>query len=119
MKNNKEMKNENSDEMDFLDSNKIELNERDDQIDQKTNYHHSNFASKIDLPEKKNLGAEETNTGGLNNLIRRMTGFKENRGDHSATEEKNHSIESSKDRDTERDDESKLDIPAFLRRQAN
>ena len=46
-------------------------------------------------------------------------GFKENRGDHSGREEKNQPLESAQEKVTERDDESKLDIPAFLRRQAN
>ena len=64
------------------------MNEVDNQVDQKTNDHQSAFPSKIDLPEKKNSVAEETNIGGLNNLIRRMTGFKENRRDHSPIEEK-------------------------------
>ena len=116
---NSAMEEEKNDEMSFLESNKIKMNEVDDQVDHKTNDHQSTFPSKIDLPEKKNSVAEETNIGGLNNLIRRMTGFKENRRDHAPIEEKNHSIESSRHRDTERDDESKLDIPAFLRRQAN
>ena len=95
------------------------MSDVDDQINRKSNEPNTTFPSNIDLPEKKNSGSEEANTGGLNNLIRRMTGFKENRRDHSTSEEKNHFIESSKDKDTERDDESKLDIPAFLRRQAN
>ena len=71
------------------------------------------------MPDKKNIRAEETNAGGLNNLIRRMTGFKENKKEFSREEEKHQSLERTSARDTERDDESKLDIPAFLRRQAN
>ena len=57
--------------------------------------------------------------GGLNNLIRRMTGFADSR-----EQENNAAIPRKIDEEkeklvTDREDESKLEIPAFLRRQAN
>ena len=113
------IKSEKNNEMGFLDSNKIEPIEEEEKIDSKTVNNSSTFSSKIDLPEKKNVGSEETNSGGLNNLIRRMTGFREIKREQLVSEEKNQHSESVHEKDTERDDESKLDIPAFLRRQAN
>ena len=111
---------EKKEEMGFLESNKIELKEENHRISKDSKEDDTNFHSKIDIPEKKNSVIEEPSTGGLNNLIRRMTGFKEHKTTrHNTVEEKTNVLQTSQERATERDDESKLDIPAFLRRQAN
>ena len=111
---------EKKEEMGFLESNKIELKEENHPISKDSKEDDTNFHSKIDIPEKKNSVIEEPSTGGLNNLIRRMTGFKEHKTTrHNTVEEKTNVLQTSQERATERDDESKLDIPAFLRRQAN
>jgi cell division protein FtsZ len=71
------------------------------------------------MPEKKIDTPQVSSVGGLNGLIRRMTGFKENKSSSDNLEKKNDLRQKSQQNPTERDDESKLDIPAFLRRQAN
>ncbi len=69
--------------------------------------------------EKQN--SESTSSGrGLNKLIRRMTGFGEKRSEPESNEViPSRSDLKNQDLVTEREDESKLEIPAFLRRQAN
>ena len=79
----------------------------------------SQNASEINLPLRKQNPETSGSIGGLNNLIRRMTGFADNR-----EQENNATISKKNDEQkeklvTDREDESKLEIPAFLRRQAN
>jgi cell division protein FtsZ len=79
----------------------------------------SQKASEINLPLRKQNGETSGSIGGLNNLIRRMTGFADSR-----EQENNAAIPRKIDEEkeklvTDREDESKLEIPAFLRRQAN
>jgi cell division protein FtsZ len=70
---------------------------------------------------QENKSSESTSSGrGLNNLIRRMTGFGEKRSEPESNEVLPIQSDVEKqDLVTEREDESKLEIPAFLRRQAN
>ena len=78
-----------------------------------------NNSSDINIPERKQNSEATPAAGGLNNLIRRMTGFKE-RTEQQGNEVTPNTIEEEKQRlVSEREDESKLEIPAFLRRQAN
>ena len=78
-----------------------------------------NNSSDINIPERKQNSEATPTAGGLNNLIRRMTGFKE-RTEQQGNEVTPNTIEEEKQRlVSEREDESKLEIPAFLRRQAN
>ena len=76
-------------------------------------------ASEIDLPPRRQNNEPSVSGGGLNNLIRRMTGFgdKREQGDNIAT--KSQLVKQEERLTTDREDESKLEIPAFLRRQAN
>ena len=79
----------------------------------------SENASEINIPLRKQSNENSGSMGGLNNLIRRMTGFADSR-----EQENNPTIPRKIDEEkekliTDRDDESKLEIPAFLRRQAN
>ena len=76
-------------------------------------------SSEIDIPSRKSNGEPHGSGGGLNNLIRRMTGFGDKREQESDPANPR-IIEEEKDNlETDREDESKLEIPAFLRRQAN
>ena len=79
----------------------------------------SQNATEINLPLRKQSSETSASMGGLNNLIRRMTGFSDSR-EQENTETIPRKIDEEKDKVvTDRDDESKLEIPAFLRRQAN
>jgi len=73
----------------------------------------------INLPSRKQNVESVPSSGGLNNLIRRMTGFGEKREqkDNEATQDQ--IVRQDEKLITDREDESKLEIPAFLRRQAN
>ena len=76
-------------------------------------------SSDIDIPPRKPNGETSVSGGGLNNLIRRMTGFGDKR-EQVRNAANPRTIEEEKENlETDREDESKLDIPAFLRRQAN
>ena len=75
-------------------------------------------ASDINLTPKKQ-NSETASGGGLNSLIRRMTGFAEKREREDNLDTKSKIVEEKNKLITEREDESKLEIPAFLRRQAN
>ena len=76
-------------------------------------------ASGIDLPPRKQSSEPNGTAGSLNNLIRRMTGFGEKREQADSLETKSQIEEEKEKFLTDREDESKLEIPAFLRRQAN
>ena len=76
-------------------------------------------ASGIDLPPRKQSSEPNGTAGSLNNLIRRMTGFGEKREQADSLETKSQIEEGKEKFITDREDESKLEIPAFLRRQAN
>ena len=79
----------------------------------------SQNATEINLPLRKQSSETSASMGGLNNLIRRMTGFSDSR-EQENTETIPRKIDEEKEQlVTDRDDESKLEIPAFLRRQAN
>ncbi len=73
----------------------------------------------IGIPPGKPNGEPTSSGGGLNNLIRRMTGFGDKREQESNTATPRTIEEERINLDTDREDESKLEIPAFLRRQAN
>ena len=75
--------------------------------------------SEIDLPPRNQISEPPSTAGGLNNLIRRMTGFGEKRDQKDSLETKSQFEEGKEETLTDREDESKLEIPAFLRRQAN
>ncbi len=75
-------------------------------------------ASDINLTPRKQI-SETASGGGLNSLIRRMTGFAEKREREDNLDTKSKIVEEKNKLITEREDESKLEIPAFLRRQAN
>ena len=77
-------------------------------------------ASDINLPSRnQNKNEPAVSGGGLNNLIRRMTGLGEKREQEDDIATKNKINEENEKLITDREDESKLEIPAFLRRQAN
>ena len=76
-------------------------------------------SSGIDLPPRKQSSEPNSSAGSLNNLIRRMTGFGEKREQADSLETKSQIEEEKEKFLTDREDESKLEIPAFLRRQAN
>ena len=75
--------------------------------------------SEINLPSRKQNVESAPSSGGLNNLIRRMTGFGEKREQEDNEASKDQIVREEKKLITDREDESKLEIPAFLRRQAN
>ena len=75
--------------------------------------------SQIDLTPKKQNNQPSVSGGGLNNLIRRMTGFGDKREQEENKATKSQMVREEKRLTTDREDESKLEIPAFLRRQAN
>ena len=76
-------------------------------------------ASGIDLPPRKQSSEPNGTAGSLNNLIRRMTGFGDKREQEDNIATKSQLVEEEEGLKTDREDESKLEIPAFLRRQAN
>ncbi len=76
-------------------------------------------SSEIDLPSRKQSSETNASRGGLNNLIRRMTGLGEKREQVDSLKIKSQIEEEKEKVLTDREDESKLEIPAFLRRQAN
>ena len=75
--------------------------------------------SEINLPSRKQNVESSVSGGGLNNLIRRMTGFGEKREQEDNEATKDQIVREDEKLITDREDESKLEIPAFLRRQAN
>jgi len=75
--------------------------------------------SEINLPSRKQNVESAPSSGGLNNLIKRMTGFGEKREQEDNEASKDQIVREGKKLITDREDESKLEIPAFLRRQAN
>ena len=75
--------------------------------------------SQIDLTPSKQNNQTSVSGGGLNNLIRRMTGFGDKREQEEIKATKSQMVKEEKRLTTDREDESKLEIPAFLRRQAN
>ena len=76
-------------------------------------------SSDIDIPPRKPNGELSGTGGGLNNLIRRMTGLGDKREEESKAATPRTIEEEKEHLETDREDESKLEIPAFLRRQAN
>ena len=76
-------------------------------------------SSDIDIPPRKPSSHTAVSGGGLNNLIRRMTGLGDKREKESHTADQVKTEEEKENLETDREDESKLEIPAFLRRQAN
>ena len=76
-------------------------------------------SSDIDIPPRKPSSDTAVSGGGLNNLIRRMTGLGDKREQESHTADQVKTEEEKQNLETDREDESKLEIPAFLRRQAN
>ena len=76
-------------------------------------------ASEIDLPPRRQNNEPSVSGGGLNNLIRRMTGFGDKREQEDNIVTKSQLVEEEEGLTTDREDESRLEIPAFLRRQAN
>jgi cell division protein FtsZ len=79
----------------------------------------SQSTSEINLPSRKQDIESVASGRGLNNLIRRMTGFGEKREQEDNEATKPHIVQEDEKLITDREDESKLEIPAFLRRQAN
>ena len=79
----------------------------------------SQNASEINLPPRKQNDEISGSVGGLNNLIRRMTGFADNKERENSVATPRKIDEEKEKLVTDREDESKLEIPAFLRRQAN
>ena len=73
----------------------------------------------INLPSRKQNVESVPSSGGLNNLIRRMTGFGEKREQEDDEATKAQMVREDEKLITDREDESKLEIPAFLRSQAN
>ena len=76
-------------------------------------------ASEIELPRRRQSNEHSVSGGGLNNLIRRMTGFGDKREQEDNVSTKSQLVKEEERLTTDREDESKLEIPAFLRRQAN
>jgi len=76
-------------------------------------------ASEIELPRRRRSNEHSVSGGGLNNLIRRMTGFGDKREQEDNVSTKSQLVKEEERLTTDREDESKLEIPAFLRRQAN
>ena len=76
-------------------------------------------SSDIDIPPRKPNGETSVSGGGLNSLIRRMTGLGDKREQESHEANPRTFEEEKENLETDREDESKLEIPAFLRRQAN
>ena len=76
-------------------------------------------ASEIDLPPRRQSNEPSVSGGGLNNLIKRMTGFGDKREKEDNIATKSQLVQEEERLTTDREDESKLEIPAFLRGQAN
>ena len=93
----------------------IDKSESEKQIEQPLNH----STSDISLPSRKQNVESAPSGGGLNNLIRRMTGFGEKREQEDNEATKAQIVREDEKLITDREDESKLEIPAFLRRQAN
>ena len=93
----------------------IDKSESEKQIEQPLNQ----ATSEINLPSRKQNVESAPSGGGLNNLIRRMTGFGEKREQEDNEATKVQTVREDEKLITDREDESKLEIPAFLRRQAN
>jgi cell division protein FtsZ len=93
----------------------IDKSESEKQIEQPLNQ----AASEISLPSRKQNVESAPSGGGLNNLIRRMTGFGEKREQEDNESTRSQAVREDEKPITDREDESKLEIPAFLRRQAN
>ena len=93
----------------------IDKSESEKQIEQPLNQ----ATSEINLPSRKQNVESAPSGGGLNNLIRRMTGFGEKREQEDNEAKKAQIVREDEKPMTDREDESKLEIPAFLRRQAN
>jgi len=74
-------------------------------------------ASDINLPPRKQNSEASVSGGGLNNLIRRMTGFGDKREQENEVPIPRRIEEEKENLEPDREDESKLEIPAFLRRQ--
>ena len=72
-------------------------------------------SSDIDIPPRKPNSDTAVSGGGLNNLIRRMTGLGDKREQESHTADQVKTEEEKENLETDREDESKLEIPAFLR----
>ncbi len=77
------------------------------------------FAADINLPLRKQNSEAPSSGGGLNSLIRRMTGLGNKREQENNVATPRRIEEEKESLETDREDESKLEIPAFLRRQAN
>ncbi len=73
----------------------------------------------INLPPRKQNSGASASGGGLNSLIRRMTGFADKKAEENNVPIPRRIEEEKENLETDREDESKLEIPAFLRRQAN
>ncbi len=80
---------------------------------------HNQSASEINIPSRKQNNESNVSGRGLNNLIKRMTGFREKREREDKKDIQSTVFEEKENLITDREDESKLEIPAFLRRQAN
>ena len=93
----------------------IEKSENEKKLEQPLNQ----STSEINLPSRKQNVESAPSGGGLNNLIRRMTGFGEKREQEDNEATKAQIVREEEKSITDREDESKLEIPAFLRRQAN
>jgi cell division protein FtsZ len=93
----------------------VDKSESENKLEQPLNQ----STSEINLPSKKQNVESIASGGGLNNLIRRMTGFAEKREEEDNETTKDQMVREDEKLITDREDESKLEIPAFLRRQAN
>ena len=93
----------------------IDKSESEKKLEQSLN----KSTSEISPPSRKQNVETAPSSGGLNNLIRRMTGFGEKREQENHKTTKDHIVQEDEKLITDREDESKLEIPAFLRRQAN
>ena len=115
-------------ELDTIKSNQSSIIQAVDESQQSTENHESEIelesqprqtSSDIDIPPRKPSSDTAVSGGGLNNLIRRMTGLGDKREQESHAADPVKREEEKENLETDREDESKLEIPAFLRRQAN
>ena len=115
-------------ELDTIKSNQSSIIQDADESQYSTENHESEIerepqppqtSSDIDIPPRKPSSDTAVSGGGLNNLIRRMTGLGDKREQESHTADQVKREEEKENLETDREDESKLEIPAFLRRQAN
>ena len=93
----------------------IEKSESEKKLEQPLNQ----STTEIKLPSRKQNVESVPSSGGLNTLIRRMTGFGEKREQEDNESTRSQAVREDEKPITDREDESKLEIPAFLRRQAN